>query len=76
MSILTLLLTAAITVALDPQSKAEVDELITFGLTSGVRSIRNGIVEGYDYDAVASSKNPPRADGLGRAAPLKIASDL
>lgn len=41
-SILTLLLTAAVTFALDPQSKAEVDELITFVQKSGVRFIRNG----------------------------------
>ncbi len=41
-SIFTLLLTAAIALALDPQTKAEIDELISFVQTSGVRFIRNG----------------------------------
>ena len=41
-SIFTLLLSAAIAVALDPQTKAEIDELITYVQTSGVRFIRNG----------------------------------
>ena len=41
-SIFTLLLTAAIALALDPQTKAEIDELITYVQTSGVRFIRNG----------------------------------
>ena len=41
-SILTLLLTAAIALALDPQTKAEIDELISYVGTSGVRFIRNG----------------------------------
>ena len=41
-SILTLLLTTAIALALDPQTKAEIDELISFVQTSGVRFIRNG----------------------------------
>ena len=40
--IFTALLTASIASALDPQSKAEVDELISFVQTSGVRFIRNG----------------------------------
>jgi hypothetical protein len=40
--IFTLLLTAAIALALDPQTKAEIDELITFVQTSGVGFIRNG----------------------------------
>ena len=39
-SIFTLLLTAAIALALDPQTKAEIDELITYVQTSGVRFIR------------------------------------
>ena len=42
-SILTLLLTAAIALALDPQTKAEIDELIAYVQTSGVRFIRNGL---------------------------------
>ena len=41
-SIFTLLLTAAIALALDPQTKAEIDELISYVQTSGVRFIRNG----------------------------------
>jgi hypothetical protein len=41
-STFTLLLTAAIALALDPQTKAEIDELISFVQTSGVRFIRNG----------------------------------
>ena len=41
-SILTLLLTAAIALALDPQTKAEIDDLISFVKTSDVRFIRNG----------------------------------
>jgi len=52
-SIFTLLLTAAIALALDPQTKAEIDELISFVQTSGVRFIRNGeeysAVEGADH---------------------------
>ena len=41
-SIFTLLLTSAIALALDPQTKAEIDELISYVGTSGVRFIRNG----------------------------------
>src|SRR6476469_10737751 len=41
-SIFALLLTTAIALALDPQTKAEIDELISFVQTSGVRFIRNG----------------------------------
>jgi Family of unknown function (DUF5329) len=41
-SIFTLLLTTAIALALDSQTKAEIDELITYVPTSGVRFIRNG----------------------------------
>jgi len=41
-SIFTLLLTAAIAAALDPQTKAEIDQLITYVQKSGVRFIRNG----------------------------------
>ena len=47
------LLTASIALALDPQAKAEVDELISFVQTSGVRFIRNGqeysAAEGADH---------------------------
>jgi Family of unknown function (DUF5329) len=38
----TWLLMAAFTLALDPQTKGEIDELITFVQTSGLRFIRNG----------------------------------
>ena len=41
-SIFTLLLTAAIALALDSQTKAEIDELISYVQTSGVRFIRSG----------------------------------
>src|SRR6476646_323718 len=41
-SIFTLLLTTAIALALDPQTKAEIDELISFVQTPGVRFIRGG----------------------------------
>ena len=41
-SIFTLLLTTAIALALDPQTNAEIDELISYVQTSGVRFIRNG----------------------------------
>ena len=41
-SIFTLLLTIAIALALDRQAKAEIDELISYVETSGVRFIRNG----------------------------------
>ena len=41
-SVFTLLLTAAIAFGFDAQTKAEIDELITFVRTSDVRFIRNG----------------------------------
>ena len=41
-SIFTCMLTAAIAMALDSQTKAEIDELITYVQVSGVRFIRNG----------------------------------
>ena len=62
-SIFTLLLNAAIALALDPQSKVEIDELITFVQTSGVRFIRNGLeysgVEGGQHlrDKLAKAGN-------------------
>ena len=42
-SIFTLLLTASIALGLDAQTKAEIDELISYVQTSGVRFIRNGL---------------------------------
>ena len=39
---LVVLLTAALALALDPHTKAEIDELISYVGTSGVRFIRNG----------------------------------
>jgi len=41
-SIFALLLTAVIAFGFDAQTKAEIDELITYVQTSGVRFIRNG----------------------------------
>ena len=52
-SIFTCMLTAAIALALDSQTKAEIDELITYVQTSGVRFIRSGKeysgIEGADH---------------------------
>ena len=49
----TLLLMTRIALALDPQAKAEIDELIAFVRTSDVRFIRNGseysATEGADH---------------------------
>src|SRR4051812_5476728 len=41
-SFLTLLLTAQLARALEPQAKAEIDELISYVEKSGLRFIRNG----------------------------------
>ena len=60
-SIFTLLLTAVIALALDPQTKAEVDELITFVQTSGVLFIRNG----QEYSGAEGAQH--LRDKLGRA---------
>ena len=60
-SIFTLLLTAAIALGLDPQTKAEIDELITFVQTSDVRFIRNG----QEYSAADGAQH--LRDKLGRA---------
>ena len=60
-SIFTLLLTAAIALALDPQTKAEIDELISFVQTSGVRFIRNGT----EYSAAEGAQH--LRDKLARA---------
>jgi len=60
-SIFTLLLTAAIALALDPQTKAEIDELISFVQTSGVRFIRNG----KEYSAAEGAQH--LRDKLARA---------
>jgi hypothetical protein len=52
-SIFTLLLTVALALALDSQTKAEIDELIAFVQKSDVRFIRNGSeysgAEGADH---------------------------
>ena len=60
-SIFTCLLTAAIALALDPQTKAEIDELITYVQTSGVRFIRKrqGIFRARG-GAASASRNSPR----------------
>ncbi len=60
-SIFTLLLTAAIALALDPQTKAEIDELITYVQNSGVRFIRNG----SEYSGAEGAKH--LRDKLARA---------
>jgi hypothetical protein len=52
-SIFTLLLTAAIALGLDAQTKAEIDELITYVQTSGVRFIRNGL----EYSGAEGAKH-------------------
>ena len=52
-SIFTLLLTASIAFGLDAQTKAEIDELIAFVQTSGVRFIRNGT----EYSAAEGAKH-------------------
>ena len=57
----TLLLTGATATALAPQAKIEIDELITFVQTSGIRFIRNG----SEYSA-AEAANHLR-DKLARA---------
>jgi hypothetical protein len=52
-AIFAALLTASIALALDPQTQAEIDELISFVQTSDVRFIRNGqeysAAEGADH---------------------------
>jgi hypothetical protein len=60
-SIFTCLLTAAIALALDSQTKAEIDELISYVGTSGVRFIRNGT----EYSAAEGAQH--LRDKLARA---------
>ena len=60
-SAFTCLLTAAIALALDSQTKAEIDELITYVQTSGVRFIRNGT----EYSAAEGAQH--LRDKLARA---------
>ena len=60
-SIFTLLLTAAIALALDSQTKAEIDELITYVQTSGVRFIRTArSIPGAEGAQTSASTNSPR----------------
>ena len=60
-SIFTLLLTAAIALALDSQTKAEIDELITYVQTSGVRFIRSGKeYSGIEGAQIICVENLPR----------------
>ena len=61
-SIFTLLLTAAIALALDPQTKAEIDELISYVQTSGVRFIRNG----KEYSGIEGAQTSARQTRHGR----------
>ena len=60
-SIFTLLLISAIALALDLQTKAEIDELISFVRMSGVRFIRNGT----EYSAAEGAQH--LRDKLARA---------
>jgi Family of unknown function (DUF5329) len=60
-SILTLLLTASLALSFDPQTKAEIDELIGFVRTSGVRFIRNG----HEYSGTEAADH--LRDKLARA---------
>ena len=59
-SIFTLLLTASIALGLDAQTKAEIDELITYVQTSGVRFIRNGSEYSGAEGAQICATNSPR----------------
>ena len=59
--VFTLLLTAAIARGFDAQTKAEIDELLNFIQTSGVRFIRNGT----EYSGAESAKH--LRDKLARA---------
>ena len=59
-SIFTLLLTASIALGLDAQTKAEIDELITYVQTSGVRFIRNGLEYSGAEGAQICATNSPR----------------
>jgi hypothetical protein len=60
-SIFTCMLTAAIALALDSQTKAEIDGLISYVGTSGVRFIRNGT----EYSAAEGAQH--LRDKLARA---------
>jgi hypothetical protein len=60
-SVFTMLLTALIACALDPQAKAEIDELISFVQISNVRFIRNG----KEYSAAEGADH--LRDKLGKA---------
>jgi hypothetical protein len=60
-SIFTLLLTASIALGLDAQTKAEIDELITYVQTSGVRFIRNDLeYSGAEVARSICATNSPR----------------
>jgi len=52
-SVFTLLLTAAIALALDPQAKAEIDELLNYVQKSGARFVRGGT----EYSAVEGAEH-------------------
>ena len=60
-SIFTLLLTAAMAFGFDAQTKAEIDELISYVQTSGVRVIRNGT----EYSGAEGAQH--LRDKLGKA---------
>jgi len=70
-SIFTLLVTASIALALEPQAKAEIDGLIAFVRTSDVRFIRNG----SEYSAAKGADH--LRDKLGKAGDrVKTAEDF
>ncbi len=52
-SIFTLVLTASIALGLDAQTKVEIDELIAYVRTSGVRFIRNG----FEYSGAEGAQH-------------------
>jgi hypothetical protein len=52
-SLFAFLLAVAIAVAMDPQAKAEIDELITYVQSAGVRFIRNG----SEYSGVEAAQH-------------------
>ena len=59
-SIFTLLLTGSIALGLDAQTKAEIDVLITYVQTSGVRFIRNGMSDPEPRARSICATNSPR----------------
>ena len=59
-SIFTLVLTASVALRLDAQTQAEIDELIAYVHTSGVRFIRDGLEYSGAEGAQRLRDNSPR----------------